>query len=276
MGPVRLTGLFRERPGADSLLVVVHGLGGSCHSYYTRRAAVAAERAGLSCLRLNLRGADRLGDDFYHAGLTVDLDAALASAEAVGYESVYFMGYSMGGHLALRHASTVRSGRVRAVAAVCSPLDLANCCAWLDRPAGWLYRHYILEGLKSIYRSCAARRSMPTPLESVLAVKTMHAFDTIVVAPRHGFFSAEDYYAKASAGTHLRGLNCPALLVSATNDPMVPVHAVRPWSDRASAKLENKWVERGGHVGFPPDLDLGLRGHLGMENQVLAWLLQNG
>src|SRR5258708_3104507 len=63
IGPVRLTGRLREVPGAEELVVLVHGLGGSIGSHYMPRGAAAVERAGLSCLRLNLRGADRLGED---------------------------------------------------------------------------------------------------------------------------------------------------------------------------------------------------------------------
>src|SRR6185436_15956713 len=97
VGPVRLTGRLRELPG-DELLVLVHGLGGSSTSVYMLQGAEAAEAAGLSCLRVNLRGADRLGEDFYHAGLTADLHGAVASPEVARYRRIYVLGYSLGGH----------------------------------------------------------------------------------------------------------------------------------------------------------------------------------
>src|SRR5262249_41613266 len=70
MGSIQLTGRLRHR--SSSLLLVVHGLGSEIDAPYVVAAARAAESAGLSCLRLYLRGADRKGEDFYHAGLTVD------------------------------------------------------------------------------------------------------------------------------------------------------------------------------------------------------------
>src|ERR1700681_597024 len=87
IGPVRLSGWLRpagsvglakgraDRPlrDGDELVVMLHGLGGDASSHYMVRGALAAEEAGLACLRLNLRGADHNGDDFYHAGLTADL-----------------------------------------------------------------------------------------------------------------------------------------------------------------------------------------------------------
>jgi predicted alpha/beta-fold hydrolase len=104
VGPVQLSGRLREHPGATTLLLVVHGLGGSASSHYAIPAAVAADAEGISCLRLNLRGADRNGSDFYHAGLTADLRATVAGLPA-RYERVFLLGYSMGGHLALRYAA---------------------------------------------------------------------------------------------------------------------------------------------------------------------------
>src|SRR5262245_15198790 len=68
LGKVALGGRMRHVPGASALLVVVHGLGGSGASHYVLGAAIAAERAGLSCLRIDLRGAAGDGEDFYHAG----------------------------------------------------------------------------------------------------------------------------------------------------------------------------------------------------------------
>ena len=55
---VRLTGLYTEVPGADTLALIVHGLGGNAESDYCTTAARAAQGAGISSLRLSLRGAD--------------------------------------------------------------------------------------------------------------------------------------------------------------------------------------------------------------------------
>src|SRR3712207_3535034 len=100
-GTVPVTGRLREVPGSDELLVIIHGLGGCTDSHYMLGAAAAAEAAGISSLRVNLRGCDRGGDDFYHAGLTADLHAALASEDLRRYGRIYVLGYSLGGHVAL-------------------------------------------------------------------------------------------------------------------------------------------------------------------------------
>lgn len=287
MGPVRLTGRLREVPsgdrggdrGADTLLLIVHGLGACADAAYARRAARLADAAGLSSLRLNLRGADRLGDDYYHAGLTEDLRSALASPELERYRSVAILGFSLGGHTALRYATEAHDPRLVAVAAVCSPLDLAAGGRLIDRPGLWAYRRYLFNHLLEIYAPVAARRPVPIPLEEARRIRTFRDWDTRVVAARHGFRDADDYYARMSVGPRLPDLAVPALLVAAEDDPMVPAGAIRPVLASHAGRdlaLDVRWVPSGGHMAFSRRLDLGLGtapGEApGVEAQVLSWL----
>jgi predicted alpha/beta-fold hydrolase len=270
VGPVQLTGLLREHPGARALLLVVHGLGGSAASHYTVPAARAAQIAGLSCLRLNLRGADLQGTDFYHAGLTADLRAAIAAVPP-RYENLYVLGYSLGGHLALKYAAESPDPRVRAIASVCAPLDLERSAADFDRPVRAFYRWHVLSGLKAIYAAVGKRRRVHVPVEAAHRVSKMRGWDALVVAPRFGFASAEDYYARVSAASALPRISLPTLIVAAKADPMIPEATLLPALRTCSSSIDLRWLARGGHVGFPADLDLGLQGPRGLEPQILAW-----
>ncbi|MFP3940952.1 MAG: YheT family hydrolase [Thermoanaerobaculia bacterium] len=276
LGPVRLSGWLHHRPGARDLLVVVHGLGGCSESSYAVRAARVSEAARVACLRFNLRGADRSGEDYYHAGLTADLGAALASPELAGYRNVGLLGFSLGGHVALRYATEAPDPRLRAVAAVCSPLDLAAGGRLIDRPAYWPYRRYLFRSLLEIYGAVARRRPVPLPVEAARRIRTFLEWDTRIVAARHGFRDAADYYRRASVGPRLERLAVPALLVAAEDDPMVPPGAVRPVLAGRKVPLEVRWVASGGHVGFSPRLDLGMGGPPGIEAQTAAWLRRAG
>jgi predicted alpha/beta-fold hydrolase len=286
MGPVRLTGRLRHTPhadrGSETLLLIVHGLGACADASYTRRAARLADAAGFSSLRLNLRGADRLGDDYYHAGLTEDIRSALASPEAERYRKVAILGFSLGGHTALRYATEAIDPRLRAVAAVCSPLDLAAGGRLIDRPGLWAYRRYLFNHLMEIYDAVAERRPVPLPPEEARRIRFFRDWDTRIVAARHGFRDADDYYSKMSVGPRLPELGVPALLVAAEDDPMVPAGAIRPVLERHAGNglpLEAHWVPSGGHMAFSPRLDLGLGpapGEApGVEAQVLSWLRAN-
>src|SRR5689334_6773243 len=270
VGPVQLTGLWRECAGARALLLVVHGLGGSAASHYTIPAAVVAHDRQMSCLRLNLRGADLNGTDFYHAGLTADLSAAIASVPSK-YERIYLLGYSMGGHVALRYAAESPDPRVRAVASVCAPLDLECSATDFDRPVRAFYRRHVLSGLKKIYASVGKRRRLDFSVDAAMRIGKIRSWDKHVVAPRFGFSSAEDYYARVSAVFALPRIALPTLVVAAKADPMVPERTLLPALRQCSPSIDWRWVDRGGHVGFPVDLDLGVPGERGLERQILEW-----
>lgn len=279
-GRVPVTGWLRERPGSDSggqeIVVLVHGLGGSTESHYMVRGAQAAEAAGLSCLRLNLRGCDRQSHDFFHAGLTADVHAALASEELRRYRRIYVIGYSLGGHVALRLASEEIDRRVAGVAALCAPLDLSLSQQAIDSPVRWPYRRYLLSSLIDIFAAVSARRPQKLTAAQAARIRTIREWDDLVVAPRHGFADAGDYYARASVAPRLGDLRVPSLLVNSEGDPMVPANPVRSVL-RPAPRLEVRWVAGGGHVSFPRRIDIGVNTGVegdapGVDAQVLGWL----
>lgn len=287
-GAIDVTGRLATPPGARDVLVVLHGLGGDVTSRYMLLAAGAALDAGMACLRLHLRGADRRGGDVYHAGLTCDLDAALASEALAGFERVFVLGYSLGGHVALRWAATTGgpSSRVRAIAAICPPIDLAQGVRAIQRLDRRPYQFHVLRGLKEHYAAVAARhgertRVAPARVADVRRIRTILEWDEQVIAPRYGFSSADHYYAEAGVGPHLGAIEIPTLLVAADADPMIPDATVRPALERASGAVRVVWTGRGGHVGFPDDLVLGLiesagahpmAPSAGIEREIVAWL----
>jgi predicted alpha/beta-fold hydrolase len=109
-------------------------------------------------------------------------------------------------------------------------------------------------------------------VEEVLRVRTLREWDRLTVVPRFGFADPEDYYGRASVGPRLGALRVPALLVASPVDPMVPASSIAA-AARGVSSLDLRWVERGGHVGFTPRLDLGLAGPPGLAGQLAAWLL---
>ncbi len=273
-GRVGLSG-WLERASDERLVVLLHGLGGSAQSAYLLEAHETARRLGLSVLRLNARGADRSGADLFHAGLTDDLRAALASPELADFGCIGLLGFSLGGHQALKAATEPQlDPRVRAVAAVSAPTDLDSCCTTIDLPSRHPYRVYLFKHLMEIYEAVAAKGEVPAPIEEVRRLRKFRRFDAVVVAGRFGFASAEDYYARESVGPRLGALSTPALYIGSLRDPMVPSESVLRDLERAAA-LQAHWSGQGGHVAFPKELDLGLSGPRGIYGQALAWLVEH-
>lgn len=270
-GAIALTARMGPEPTSRGVVVAIHGMGGHAGSAYLAYAAQAAERAGLGCVRMNMRGSDRGGDDIYHGGLGGDVATLLASDELRGVSSIFLLGYSLGGHLALRYAVDHADPRVKGVAAVCAPLDFDRGVDFLDVPSGVLYRQHLLRGLREVYEAASKRSPFGPPLEATRAIKTLREWDHHVVAPRFGFRSAKHYYDSVSVGPDLDRLRYPTLLVVAEHDPMVRSSVLEPSLRKANARVVR--TDSGGHVGFPRGIDLGLGFDGGVEDQILAHLL---
>lgn len=269
--PVCVTGQYRPRRDTDTLVVVVHGLGGCADSGYCAAAARAIDRSGYASLRLSLRGANRSGDDIYHGGLTDDLRAALTAPAFDRYSHKFILGYSLGGHLALRAALDLEISEFVAAAAVCSPLDLEAAQRNIDASGAGIYREYLLRELRHVYRAVARRGGEPTPLDRIRLVRSLREWDALTVVPRFGFSDVRDYYERSSVGGELDELERPALLVAARHDPLVPPAAIEPGLPAPSEPLTTRWIERGGHVYFPRTLRLGFDGPTGLVPQILGY-----
>lgn len=284
LGAVPLSGLWQPVPGSRRALIVVHGLGGQAESPYLGAVTHAAQAAGMSTLRLSLRGAARDGADLYHAGSWQDVAAAAHSPELAEYPELSLVGYSLGGHVALSYAVNASDARLKSVAAVCPPLDLALGALEFDR-AAWIYRRHVLRALKQMFRAVLERHGPVPPYEriawrDVARVERIVDWDQLVVAPRHGFRDAFDYYRRTSVGPRLPELPCRTLIVSAEHDPMVrfstlaeTLEAFTRSGALASTPLVVRRLRRAGHLGFPSELDLGFGSAPGIAPQLVSFLL---
>lgn len=273
---LEITGALSEAPSADTLVIILHGCGGAPTSHYAVLAARYFVEHGVSALRLAWRGADFAGEDIYHAAQTADVHAAIADARFAGYRRIWLLGYSLGGHCCLHVAHETRDPRVKAVATVCPVLHLVQTNLAIDHPSRAMYRRYVLGGLISNYAHVDRRGRAPTPHAQVKRATTFRVYDGLAVVPRYGFASVDDYYTRACASQIVGKLQRPTLVLSARHDPMLPWTIAESMRGAFSSAVTFMWAERGGHAGFPADLDLGEPGPLGLEAQLHAWLERNG
>jgi predicted alpha/beta-fold hydrolase len=255
---VRLLLRATWQPGpreARPALVVVHGLGGSDTSAYVLSTGTLAYARGWHVLRVNMRGAgdgEALCARLYHAGLDDDLLAVLHHAAAL-VPRLAVVGFSLGGNLTLLAAGRRRAElppAVRALAAVCAPLDLAACADALERPDNSLYEYYFMRSLVAAYRR---RQAMLPDLYEAgreRRVRSVRAFDERITAPYGGYRDAADYYARSSSGPWLASIDRPTLILNAADDPMVPVASTQHWPLPASGVVTREVTSTGGHMGF--------------------------
>ncbi|MEO6596325.1 MAG: alpha/beta fold hydrolase [Planctomycetota bacterium] len=260
-GPTALSCSLAVPEGADSVVVLVHGLGGSRRSGYVQRAAQQLHRCGFATLALDLRGADLRGGGFYHVALTADLEAVCRSTLLQPFQRIYVLGFSMGGHAAVHFAATSSDRRVAGVAALCSPLDLSSAQQYVDGPGRACYRHYVLRGLKTIYEAVSRRQAVPSPAALVWRCRTIHEWDRLTIAPHYGYASPEAFYEAQSARLVLPALRVETVLVLVQHDPIVPPQLALPHIGGAPVgRLHVCVLPRGGHLQFPADSMLGLGG----------------
>jgi len=271
-----ITGELSEPAGARTLVVILHGCGGSPNSYYTVIAARHFYARGHAVLRLAWRGADGRGEDIYHAAQTADVHAALSDGAFAKYARIWLLGYSLGGHCVLHVAHELREPRVTGVVAVCPVLHLQEANRAIDGRARAFYRRYVLSGLVAGYSAWAARGGAPSPAEHVRSATTFRHYDHLAVVPRYGFASVDDYYDRACVSRVLPHIATPSLVVAARHDPMLPWQIAEGVRARMSPAITFRWAERGGHAGFPRDLDLGEPGPRGLEAQIEHWLEARG
>jgi predicted alpha/beta-fold hydrolase len=271
---VLLTGQWREISESKTLGVVIHGLGGNPTSASVLQLANAMEQRGWSTLRYAMRGSES-GLDFYHSGLSRDVLHALSDPRLAHYDEIFIAGLSLGGHVTMRlAASDALDDRVAALAAICAPLDLDACARFIDKPGAYLYREYVLGGLREHYER-VVKNGGPAPisLERMRQIKTIQEWDSLVTVQRFGFETATQYYASQTAIHTLDRIERPTLYAAAIEDPMVPAATSKRPLEAASRAVDVRWVPKGGHVYFPPRVDLGVAdAERSFEDQVVGWL----
>jgi predicted alpha/beta-fold hydrolase len=250
------------------LVVMFHGLEGSSQSGYCRALmSVLAARGWNGCVP-HFRGCsgeiNRL-PRAYHSGDSSEIDWILRQAAARRPAALYAAGVSLGGNALMKWAGERGSGAralVRAVASVCSPLDLAASGAALGQGFNMLYTRMFLATLKSKSATKLARFPGIFDGERMWRTRDLYEFDNIVTAPLHGFQDTDDYWARASAKPWLRHIEVPALVLNAANDPFVPATSL-PTAHEVSMTVSLDQPAEGGHVGFG-------RGHLASVS--IDWL----
>ena len=244
-----------DGPTDAPLLVLFHGLEGSSDSHYARHLLDEARLRGWRGVVPHFRGCsgelNRLPRAYY-AGDADDIGYILHRLRETTSIPIRVAGVSLGGNALLkwleREGERARQVTERVVV-ISSPLDLPTAGATLDQGLTRLYTARFLKTLKAKALAKLDVHAMPYDRDAIETVDTIHAFDTRVTAPLHGFRDADDYWSQAASKPGLGSVRVETLLINARNDPFMPGH-VLPGQAEVSDRVSLEFPDEGGHVGF--------------------------
>ncbi len=263
------------RAGAP-MLVLFHGLEGSSRSHYAEAFAHWARDRGWWYAVPHFRGCSgelNLAPRAYHSGDFEEVGWILQRLRERHGSALHAVGISLGGNALLRWAEEMGDSAAhtaQAVAAVCSPIDLAAGADCIGRGFNrQVYTRMFLRTMKPKALAKLAQHPGLFDVERLREAADLYAFDDVFTAPLHGFKDARDYYARASAKPRLAEIRIPALVLNALNDPFVPADCL-PGLHDVSPRVTLWQPPHGGHVGFPQGLPPG--NVLTLPQAIMHWM----
>ncbi|MEY3902071.1 MAG: hypothetical protein RL189_1377 [Pseudomonadota bacterium] len=242
---------------AKANVLLVHGLGSSCHDpAVVRQARFLAER-GFKVYRLNHRNVGSgkgKASGFYHGFRGADLHEAIAFLKKSDTQQKWILiGQSLSGNMVMKIAGGKESSEILrqlgciGVAAVSPVIDLRSSSLNMHRPMFGVFNKLFLRKINS-YLSRLGEMEEEL-LSAARRAKKLSQFDENFLAPALGLSSADDYYERASCRDVLDNIFLPTEVFLAKDDP------IAPGTFEILRKTKNSFVKLnifrfGGHLGF--------------------------
>lgn len=257
---VRLQGFLsrqRVRSRARGLVVLLHGWEGSVRSSYVVDTGARLLADGFDVFRLNFRDhgdTHHLNRELFHSCRIDEVVGAVrAIAAALPGTALALAGFSLGGNFALRVALRAPE-TVRYALAVCPVVSPASGLFGLEE-GPWFYQRYFLHKWRASLRR---KRDLFPDVDWFDASDLdadLRGLTRALVLRHTAFGSLENYLDGYSiAGDRLRTLAVPATILTAVDDPVIPVEDFRAL--QLPAQVELDYAPHGGHCGFIRDLSL--------------------
>jgi len=263
------------QPG-DRVVVMVHGLGGSHQSGYMQRIAAKLNHENIRSIRVDMRG---FGASMYtcrghaHVGRSDDLEIVIQDViRCCPRSPITLVGFSFGGNIVLKLLAEYSSDvpvALDSAAAVSPPIDLHRCSNNLRTGLARFYDSFFTWNLS---RLLWKRRRIVGDLHDVPVrklPKRLRNFDEQFTAPLNGFSDAAEYYTMCSTAPLLDQICVPTLLLTAHDDPLIPVDMFEDAS--LSPAIELVISKGGGHLGFL-SRNRDYHDRRWMDCQVVTWV----
>lgn len=253
-------------------VLLLHGWEGSAESLYVLSLAQRLYAGGFEVVRLNLRDhgeTHHLNRDLFHSCRLPEVIGAVHALQGhYPGHALQLVGFSLGGNFVLRVAAKAREAdlNLARVVAVSPVLDPRVTMAALQRGMPGYEMYFVRKWLRSLRKKQAAwpDRYDFGVLERMRDLERMTAE---LVHSYTEFPSLDDYLnGYAITGERLARLTTPAHILTAQDDPMIPV---RDLQHLASPPALAVTITRfGGHCGFFDNLP----GPTWLERHVLRLL----
>lgn len=260
---VRLAGYHtaqRVRERAHGLVVLLHGWEGSVQSSYVLHTGARLLAEGFDVFRLNFRDhgdTHHLNPDLFHS---CRLDEVIGAVRVIGErfpdQPLAIAGFSLGGNFALRVALGARAACIAlqyalAVCPAISPRDAMNAI----ENAPWFYEAYFLRK----WRRSLGLKQRAFPAQALFEPAdmrgTLREMTSSLVLRHTAFATLDDYFDGYSiAGDRLAALAVPTSILTAADDPIIPIADFRNLT--LSPAIELDIAPGGGHCGFISSLSL--------------------
>ena len=255
---VRLTGAHTAQkvlPEARGLAVLFHGWEGSVDSTYVLQTGSRLLAEGWDVFRLNFRDhgdSHPLNEALFHSCRIDEVVHALGDiARRWPARVMALAGFSLGGNFALRVAlqAPAQGIPLHYALAVCPIIDPSEGLFSLEATAPWFYQAYFMNKWRRSLR--AKQKAFPEVqyFELQELKQNLRGLTESLVLRHTDFDSLEAYLEGYSvAGRALAQMQIPATILTARDDPVIPVAAFEKLELPDNVELDI--ATYGGHCGF--------------------------
>lgn len=260
---VRLQGFHTRQSVRDTprgLVIMLHGWEGCAQSSYLLHTGSRMLAEGFDVFRLNFRDhgdSHHLNRELFHSCRIDEVVGAVKTvSERIPWRPLFITGFSLGGNFSLRVALRARAAGIPLdyALAVCPVVSPHSGLAAIER-APWFYEQYFLmKWRKSLKRK---RELFPVDFTfSDVELKADLRGLTRWLVERYTDFGSLDNYLDgySIAGDRLKTLDVPATILTAADDPVIPLSDFKALELSPMAELDI--APYGGHCGFIRDFRL--------------------
>ncbi|MGH8217237.1 MAG: YheT family hydrolase [Steroidobacteraceae bacterium] len=239
---------------ARFVAVLLHGWEGSADSLYVLSLAAQLTERGCDVVRVNLRdhgGTQHLNRGLFHSCRLPEVIGAVRAVQALFPGARLGLGgFSLGGNFMLRVAAEAEAAQleIAKVVAISPVLDPVATLEALERGFRPYHSYFIRKWTGSLRLK---QQAWPGDYDfaALLRLPRLRALTSALVRRFTSFASLEEYLnGYAIVGTRLAALTVPSTIITALDDPIVPVRDITRLA--ASPALQVVVTRWGGHCGF--------------------------